>query len=132
MSQSAAQAVLEHLAQAGVRPTGVSADSRQTQPGDLFLGWAGHVTDGRRFLAGAAERGACALLWDDSDGFRYTPPAGVVGFGVPRLRELAGWHMQGDVYVTPNPLPCGVIFDYPRFRHRGLQSFVPARWLQWA
>ena len=36
-----------------------------------------------------------------------------------QLRELAGWHLQGDVFV-PNPLPCGVIFDYPRFRHRGL------------
>ena len=36
-----------------------------------------------------------------------------------QLRELAGWHMQGDVYVR-NPIPCGVIFDYPRFRHRGL------------
>lgn len=101
MSQSAAQAVLEQLAQAGVRPTGVSADSRQTQPGDLFLGWAGHVTDGRRFLAGAAERGACALLWDDSDGFRYTPPAGVVGFGVPRLRELAGW-LAHEIYGRPS------------------------------
>lgn len=36
-----------------------------------------------------------------------------------QLRELAGWHMQGDIYVR-NPIPCGVIFDYPRFRHRGL------------
>ena len=91
MSQSAAQAVLDQLAQAGVRPASVSVDSRQTIPGDLFLGLPGHITDGRRFLGNAAERGACALLWDDSDGFRYTPPPGVVGFGVPRLRELAGW-----------------------------------------
>ena len=36
-----------------------------------------------------------------------------------QLRQGAGWHRQGDVLI-PNPLPCCVIFDYPRFRHRGL------------
>lgn len=101
MSQSAAQAVLDQLAQAGVRPASVSVDSRQTIPGDLFLGLPGHITDGRRFLGSAAERGACALLWDDSDGFHYTLPSGVVGFGVPRLRELTGW-LAHEIYGRPS------------------------------
>lgn len=101
MSLSAAQSVLARLAEAGVHPTGVSADSRQTLAGDLFLAWPGYVTDGRRFLNAAVERGAVAVLWDDADSFRYTPPTGVTGFAVPKLRELAGW-LAHEVYGHPS------------------------------
>jgi len=37
-------------------------DSREIQPGDLFIAQAGQVTDGHRFIGAALERGAGAVL----------------------------------------------------------------------
>ncbi|HUO87335.1 MAG TPA: UDP-N-acetylmuramoyl-L-alanyl-D-glutamate--2,6-diaminopimelate ligase, partial [Thermoanaerobaculia bacterium] len=42
--------------------TGVSHDSRQVTPGDLFVAWKGGRFDGTLFAPGAAEEGAVALL----------------------------------------------------------------------
>jgi UDP-N-acetylmuramoyl-tripeptide--D-alanyl-D-alanine ligase len=42
----------------------VSTDSRQVQPGDLFVALAGERFDGHGFLAEAARKGAAALLVD--------------------------------------------------------------------
>ena len=36
-----------------------------------------------------------------------------------QLHALAGWQLKGCIHV-PVPLPCCTIYDYPRFRHRGL------------
>ena len=47
--------------------TGVSYDSRQTQPGDLFVAVRGFEADGHRFIPKAVERGAAAVLCE-------TPP----------------------------------------------------------
>ena len=47
--------------------TGVSYDSRQTQPGDLFVAVRGFEADGHRFIPKAMERGAAAVLCE-------TPP----------------------------------------------------------
>lgn len=41
---------------------GLALDSRKVQPGDLFAAMPGVKTDGRRFIAMALERGACAVL----------------------------------------------------------------------
>ena len=49
-------------ASAEIRVTGISADSRRVKPGDVFFALAGSKTDGRRFLAEAAGRGAVALV----------------------------------------------------------------------
>lgn len=42
--------------------TGLAHDSRETKPGDLFVGWQGERYDGRDFLAAVAKRGARAAL----------------------------------------------------------------------
>ncbi|MCD7742751.1 MAG: Mur ligase domain-containing protein, partial [Oscillospiraceae bacterium] len=40
--------------------SGISYDSRSTQPGDLFVAVVGYQTDGHRYIADAAARGAAA------------------------------------------------------------------------
>src|ERR1700680_360762 len=42
--------------------TALAYDSRQVQPGGLFIAVPGDHTDGRRFLQDAAQRGAYAAL----------------------------------------------------------------------
>ena len=42
--------------------TGLTADSRQVQPGWLFAALAGSKTDGQRFIAEAVAKGAAAIL----------------------------------------------------------------------
>ena len=42
--------------------TGVTEDSRQVQPGHVFVARGGTVTDGRRFVDQAVERGAIAVV----------------------------------------------------------------------
>jgi len=49
--------------------TGVAYDSRQVNPGDLFVAIRGESTDGNRFLASALERGAAAILTDSRSTF---------------------------------------------------------------
>ncbi|MDR7483794.1 MAG: UDP-N-acetylmuramoyl-tripeptide--D-alanyl-D-alanine ligase [Armatimonadota bacterium] len=45
--------------------TGVTTDSRQAAPGDLFVALRGPHTDGHRFVADAARRGAALALVSD-------------------------------------------------------------------
>ena len=45
--------------------TGMTADSRKVKPGYLFAALKGSVTDGRRFIPDALEKGAVAVLSDD-------------------------------------------------------------------
>ena len=42
--------------------SGVSYDSRQTKPGDLFVAITGYETDGHRFIPMAVEKGAVCVL----------------------------------------------------------------------
>ena len=45
--------------------TGITADSRQVQPGFVFAAMQGVVTDGRKFISKAVEAGAGAVLGED-------------------------------------------------------------------
>ena len=56
--------------------TGVSYDSRQTRPGDLFVAMTGYATDGHKYIPAALEKGAAAVLCE-------TPPEGA---GLPWVR----------------------------------------------
>lgn len=47
---------------AGITWSGVVIDSREVQPGDLFVALPGEHVDGHRFVADAFRRGACAAL----------------------------------------------------------------------
>ena len=84
----------------GVSPTAVTADSRAVRAGTLFLALPGHSADGRRFIADAVARGACAVLWDSANGF--APPAlAVPNAGVANLRALAGF-LADCIYGAPS------------------------------
>lgn len=55
-------AVLETSADPEMEISGVSYDSRKTEPGDLFVAMAGYETDGHKYIPMAREKGAvCAL-----------------------------------------------------------------------
>ncbi|MCC4117911.1 UDP-N-acetylmuramoyl-L-alanyl-D-glutamate--2,6-diaminopimelate ligase [Aromatoleum toluclasticum] len=90
MSLALASAILERLHQAGVAPTGITADSRRVQTGDLFAAWPGLSSDGRKFIGAAVERGAAAVLWDDRGGFRVEGMP-VPAIPVAELRSLGGY-----------------------------------------
>jgi UDP-N-acetylmuramoyl-L-alanyl-D-glutamate--2,6-diaminopimelate ligase len=63
-------------APAEIKVSGLSADSRRVKPGDVFFALAGSKTDGRRFLAEAAKRGAVALIGKGarSEGVAFSVP----------------------------------------------------------
>lgn len=50
---------------AGEVVTGITADSRQVQPGYVFAAMQGVATDGRKFIGNAIEAGAIAVLGED-------------------------------------------------------------------
>ena len=63
LSQLLATLPLAPLAPQGADPdiTSVTADSRQVQPGALFVAIAGESADGRRYIPEALARGAAIL-----------------------------------------------------------------------
>lgn len=74
--------------------TGVTHDSRQVRPGDLYMALPGAVTHGARFAAAAAESGAVAIMTDD-DGVRLAGDVSipVIALADPRAR-------LGDIAAT--------------------------------
>ena len=54
--------VLSSSADPKLEITGVSYDSRATQPGDLFVAMTGFATDGHRYIDNARKAGAAAVL----------------------------------------------------------------------
>ncbi len=71
MDSSKAFAAVDAVAQRGnpVPLTGVAYDSRQVQPGDLFVAMRGESTDGNRYIDAALERGAAAIVTDSREAF---------------------------------------------------------------
>ena len=55
-------AVIHSAADPDTEITGVSYDSRKTEPGDLFVAVRGFETDGHRYIPKALEHGAAAVL----------------------------------------------------------------------
>ena len=58
--------VLELCADPETEITGISYDSRNTQPGDLFVAIKGFEADGHRFIPKAVANGAAAVLCEDA------------------------------------------------------------------
>ncbi len=65
--------------------TSVEYDSRRVREGSLFVAVRGFVTDGHRYVAGAAERGAAAALVESPTGSDALPE-----FVVPDTRRALG------------------------------------------
>lgn len=65
--------VLDASAAMDMEITGVSYDSRKTQPGDLFVAIRGFESDGHKFIPAAMARSAAAVLCEEapSDGTPY-------------------------------------------------------------
>lgn len=57
--------ILELTGPTNLRITGVTADSRQVQPGYLFVAVKGTQTDGHRYISAAMEKGASAIVAED-------------------------------------------------------------------
>ena len=86
---------------------GITADSRQVVPGDLFAALPGVKVDGRRYIAEAVERGAVAVLAPDgTDWPPGVPPRPLILDAEPRRRlarmaaALAGPQPETVVAVT--------------------------------
>lgn len=75
----AALAWLRERAAAGALRT----DSRQVQPGDIFIAWPGAAADGRAFVAQAVQQGAAACLVEQAG-------AQAFAFGDERIASFAG------------------------------------------
>ena len=69
----------------GCGSAALRTDSRQVQPGDVFIAWPGQATDGRQFVASALAAGALACLVEAD---------GLAAFGLPsddaRIASLPG------------------------------------------
>ena len=82
-----------------VEITGISTDTRTTQPGDLFFALIGENSDGHRYVDVAFEKGAAAVVVSqpvDADGVIVRVEDTLVALG-----DLAAWHRQRfDVRVV--------------------------------
>ena len=86
----AAIALMAQLAVLGVQPGGVADDSREVRRGDLFVAYPGHTTDGRRYIADAIARGACAVVWERAGDFAWNAEWRIVNLAASGLRRLCG------------------------------------------
>jgi len=68
---------------------GLSADSREVAPGDLFLALPGLRHDGRGYIRDAVARGAAAVVYEETAG-PALPDAAVPAIPVSDLRRRAG------------------------------------------
>lgn len=66
------------LAAFGVVPSGVTDDSRQVSPGDLFLAYPGDLSNGHRFIGDAIANGAVAVFLGAST-WQFLRPGTVAG-----------------------------------------------------
>lgn len=105
-SESLAAAVGGALLRPGSRPiNGGAIDSRRVEPGNAFFALAGEHTDGHRFVADAARRGAAALVVSDKIDLSAIDDVAVIRVddGLLALRQAgAAWR---DLF---SPLVVGV------------------------
>ena len=85
----------------GIRPSGVTDDSRQVRPGDVFLAYQGDLADGRRYIPDALARGAVAVVWQPGGDFAWNSALTATNLQVDGLRALAG-PLAHAVYGDPS------------------------------
>lgn len=84
--------------------TGVAIDSRQVEPGDLFVAVSGASLDGREFAGQAVARGAVAVL--------AAPGPAPEGWSDLDDQETPGWYAADDPRALAGPLALRV-FGHP-------------------
>lgn len=72
-----------------IRVSGLAVDSRKVKPGDCFIAYPGHISDGRRFIAAAIEKGACAVL-AEADGLQCPDSVTAPVVAVQGLQQQLG------------------------------------------
>ena len=82
--------IVRRFAELGVQLNGVADDSRKVRPGDLFMAYPGDLSDGRRFIADAIERGAAGVFWEERGDFVWNADWRVANFSGTGLRALCG------------------------------------------
>ena len=100
MTTPLAAALLALLRADGIEARRVSADSRCVQPGDIFLAYPGHASDGRLFITDAIARGAVAVVWE-REGYQWNALHNVPNVPVDQLRWLAG-DIADEVFGHPS------------------------------
>jgi len=99
VTEAVADTLLTQLKDAGIVPTGVTADSRRVASGDLFLAYPGLTVDGRRFIAAAIEAGACAVVAEQGVASAADQPVPVLE--VPNAQKLGGF-LADRIYGQPS------------------------------
>jgi len=95
-----ADEVLACLRESGVQPAELCADSRNVRPGDVFVAYPGHRSDGRRYIPEALRAGAGAVLWE-REGFEWNADWIAPNLPVDGLQALSG-HVAHLVYGRPS------------------------------
>lgn len=98
--QQKAQEVLKELRELGVEVKNLCADSRQVQPGDVFLAYPGYRVDGRNFIKDAIQRGAAAVVWERA-GVAGRMNLAVPSLAVDGLSRLSGY-LADVAYGAPS------------------------------
>ena len=99
---SEALRLLTALRRQGVTPGGISADSRQVVPGDVFVALPGGRRDGRSFIQEAVARGAVAVLRERSGD---EPANGKFTVAVPNMAVTGLQAICGEL--------ADLIYDHP-------------------
>ncbi|AJC50389.1 UDP-N-acetylmuramoyl-L-alanyl-D-glutamate--2,6-diaminopimelate ligase [Coxiella endosymbiont of Amblyomma americanum] len=68
----------------------LKTDSRQVQVGDLFMAYPGFHTDGRLYIKEALNRGAAAVLYDDTSNYKLSINSSVPLISIVGLRSRIG------------------------------------------
>lgn len=100
MTSAMASAIMALLTAGGGKPRRVCADSRKIQPGDVFLAYPGHASDGRKHIPDALARGASAVLWE-REGFEWDPALVLPNLPVDQLRWMAS-DIADEVFGKPS------------------------------
>lgn len=91
--------ILAALRSAGVRVDALAADSRAVEPGDVFLAYPGELSDGRKYIAAALERGAAAVVYEANGA--AIGPLDVPVVAVENLRHVVA-PLAAEVYGNPS------------------------------
>jgi len=81
--------------------TGLSLDSREVSPGDLFIALKGTQTDGGHYIAQAVKQGAVAVLIETGEEIAEHGQLPVPVIAVPKLREFVS-DIAGAFYAHPS------------------------------
>ncbi|MDG1494334.1 MAG: UDP-N-acetylmuramoyl-L-alanyl-D-glutamate--2,6-diaminopimelate ligase [Porticoccaceae bacterium] len=80
---------------------GLTLDSREVKPGDLFIAVKGTQTDGAKYIAQAIEQGAVAVLIEAAEETHTFGTSLVPMIAVPKLSEFVS-DIAGQFYAHPS------------------------------